>query len=62
MTDRKGIGGRPRHGEQVKASYLNMRTDPGLRARIEASARARGLSIAQEVERLVRASLDTEAA
>jgi hypothetical protein len=62
MKDRKGIGGRPRHGEEVKASYINMRTDPDLRGRVEASARARGMSIAQEVERLVRKSLDSEAA
>lgn len=62
MSGRKGIGGRPRHGEVVKAAYLNMRTDPELRCRVQASAQARGLSIAQEVERLVRHALDAEAA
>lgn len=61
MIDRKGIGGRPRHGAQVKDAYINMRTDPELRARIKASPGARGLSIAREVERLVRLSLDDKA-
>lgn len=63
MNNRKGIGGRPRHVEKVKAAYLNMRTDPELRARIEASMAAHGTrSIVLEVERLVRAALDAEAA
>lgn len=61
MNDRKGVGGRPRHGAEVKTAYLNMRTDPELRARVEASAARRGLSIAEEVERMVRFQLDAEA-
>jgi hypothetical protein len=62
MKSRKGIGGRPRHGNEVKAAYLNMRTDFELRVRVEASAKRRGLSITQEVERMVRRQLDTEVA
>lgn len=62
MIDRKGIGGRPREGAEVKKAYLNMRTDPQLRARVGASAARRGLSIAQEVERMIRCQLDAEAA
>lgn len=60
MKDRKGIGGRPRHGENVKAAYLNMRTDPELRALIETSAAQHGLSLTAEVERRVRLSFAEE--
>jgi len=49
MSDRKGIGGRPRHGERVKAACFNMRTDPELRPRMDASAKAPGNSLEQEV-------------
>lgn len=62
MNNMKGVGGRPREGAEVKAAYLNMRTSPELRARVAASAKRRGLSIAQEVERMIRCQLDAEAA
>ena len=61
MKSRKGVGGRPRHGAEVKKAYLNMRTDPELRARVEASPARHSLSIAQEVERMVRCQLDADA-
>jgi hypothetical protein len=54
--------GRPRHGEQPKTAYLNVRADEALRARVGDSARAHGLPVALEVERLVRAALDAEEA
>jgi hypothetical protein len=61
MSDRKGIGGRPRHGETAKAAYFNMRTTPELRARVEASRLAYGTaSLVQEIERLVCAALDAQ--
>lgn len=58
---KRGKGGRPLHGDQPKKAYFNMRTDPELRARVEASARAHGLPMVQEVERLVRRGLQAEA-
>lgn len=61
MSDRKGIGGRPRHGEQVKRAPLNLTTTPELRARVLASAQAHGLTMTREVERLVVLALDIEA-
>lgn len=60
MKCRKGIGGRPRHGSRPKTAPLNMRTDPELAARVEASAAAHRLSRTREVERLVRLALDLE--
>jgi hypothetical protein len=61
MSDRKGIGGRPRHGETAKVAYFNMRTTPELRARVEASRRVHGTaSLVQEIERLVCAALDAQ--
>jgi hypothetical protein len=60
MKSREGIGGRPRHGARLKTAPLNMRTDPELAARVEASAEAHRLSRTREVERLVRLALDLE--
>ena len=60
MKSRKGIGGRPRHGAEVKKAPLNLRTDPDLRAAIDASAAAHGLTTTREVERLVRLALTIE--
>ena len=60
MKNRKGIDGRPRHGPRPKTAALNMRTDPELAARVEASAATHRLSRTQEVERLVRLALDLE--
>lgn len=62
MKDRKGIGGRPRHGPQAKKAPLNLRTDPDLRAQVERLARRDGVSLTQEVERLVRLGLERDAA
>ena len=59
---KKGRGGRRPLGERPKAAYFNMRTDPELRARVEASAKARGVPMVQEIERLVRVALAAEAA
>jgi antitoxin component of RelBE/YafQ-DinJ toxin-antitoxin module len=58
MTDRKGIGGRKRHGTNLKKSPLNLRTDPELRARVEAFAEANGLSMTRAAETLVRRGLE----
>ena len=58
----RNLGGRPRHGSEVKKAPLNMRTDPELRDRIEAAAEARRLSLTQEVERRLRASFAIEEA
>lgn len=60
MKDRKGIGGRPRHGALPKNAPLNMTTDAELAARVAASAAAHRLSKTREVERLVRLALDLE--
>ena len=60
MRDKKGKGGRPRLNPEAKASYFNMRTTPELRARVDASARARGVPLVQEIERLVCAALDAQ--
>ena len=62
MKDRKGIGGRPRHGQSVKKAPLNLRTDVDLRSRIEALAERDGLSLTQEAERLIRLGLERDAA
>ena len=62
MTGRKGIGGRPRHGQSVKNAPLNLRTDPDLRAQIETLAQRDGLSLTQEAERLIRLGLERDAA
>jgi predicted HicB family RNase H-like nuclease len=62
MKDRKGIGGRPRHGADVKKAPLNMRTDAALRAKIEMLAQRDGISLTQEVERLLRLGLERDAA
>jgi hypothetical protein len=60
MKSRKGVGGRPRHGSRPKTPPLNMRTDPELASRVEASAATHRLSKTQEVERLARLPLDLE--
>jgi predicted HicB family RNase H-like nuclease len=62
MRDRKGIGGRPRHGAEAKKAPLNLRTDPNLRAQIEQLAQRDGLSLTQEAERLIRLGLERDAA
>lgn len=62
MRSRKGIGGRPRHGSEVKKAPLNLRTDATLRAEIEERAKRDGLSLTQEAERLIRLGLALDAA
>lgn len=62
MMDRKGIGGRPRERAEAKKAPLSLRTDPGLRAEILSRAKAHGLSLTQEIERLLRRALDLDAA
>jgi hypothetical protein len=63
MTEVKQGRGRRRQGSQVKKAPLNLRTDPELRARIERSQETHGTpSLVREVERLLRAALDAEAA
>jgi hypothetical protein len=56
----EGRGGRPPMNEpgQTKRSPISMRVTPALRARLDASAAANGLSLAQEVERRIEASCD----
>ena len=58
----KNLGGRPRHGAEVKKAPLNMRTDPELRNRIAAAAEQRHQSLRQEVERRLRESFVLEEA
>lgn len=62
MSERKGRGGRPREGVHVKKSPMNMRTDPELREAVRSYAVARGLSMTQAAERLVRIGLQADAA
>ncbi len=62
MRSRKGIGGRPRYGQEVKKAPLNLRTDPELRAQIERLAQRDGVSLTREVERLIRLGLERDAA
>lgn len=61
MRERKGIGGRPREGRNVKTAPLSIRTDPALKARIEQLADREGLSFTQAVERLLKRGLDAAA-
>lgn len=61
MNDRQGRRGRPRINPEAKAAFLNMRTTPELRARVEASQRAHNTpSLVGEVERLVRRGLEAD--
>jgi predicted HicB family RNase H-like nuclease len=62
MSDRKGIGGRPREGVHAKKAPLNLRTDPELRARVEASAAQHKITLTKAVERLVRRGLEADGA
>jgi hypothetical protein len=62
MSNRKGIGGRPREGAFVKTVPISIRTDPALRAAVEAYRRERGLSITQAIERLLQRGLEADAA
>ena len=62
MKDRKAIGGRPRERAEVKKAPISIRTVPELRAEIERSSTAHGLSFTQEVERLLRLGLERDRA
>lgn len=61
----KSKGGRPRHGEQVKAAPLSMRIDPNLKTILEQSMDARRRenprwSLTQEVESRLYRSFESE--
>lgn len=58
MAVEKNVGGRPRHGPDLKSAPISLRTSSALRARIDEAARQRGLSLTQEVERRLQASFD----
>jgi hypothetical protein len=54
------MGGRPREGSHAKTAPISIRTDPHLRAGVEAYRLPRGLSMTQAVERLLLRGLDAE--
>lgn len=58
IEERKGPGGRPREGAHVKKEPLNLRTDPELRAAIEAHRqRSDCKSLTRAAEDLIRIGL-----
>lgn len=62
MKDRKGIGGRPRERAEIKKAPISIRTVPELRDEIERLSHRNGLSFTQQVERLLRIGLESDAA